>query len=118
MIKRQYKMKRSTTYFQFVLIVFLFISGTAAANNIVLNAGFEASPNLPTNWMINGPVAAMQPVTSIDNHNKYLGSFALKMESTNPNAHGRAVQTVHISGGLTYLVTARFLTKNVNSIDK
>lgn len=111
-------MKRSTTYFQIVLTVFLFIAGTATANNIVLNAGFEASPNLPTNWTINGPAVGMQPVTSIDNQNKYRGSFALKMESTNPNAHGRAVQTVQISGGLTYLFGARFLTKNVNSIDK
>jgi predicted amidohydrolase len=111
-------MKRSTTYFQIVVTVFLFISGTAAANNIILNGGFEASPNLPANWTINGPVAAMEPVTSIDKQNKYRGSFALKMESTNPNVHGRAVQNVQISGGLTYLFGARFLTKNVHSIDK
>ena len=39
----------------------------------------------------------MQPVTSIDKYNKYSGSFALKMESTNPNVHGRAVQNVQIA---------------------
>ena len=54
-------MKRSKTYFQIVLTVFLFISGTATANNIILNGGFEASPNSPANRTINGPVAAMQP---------------------------------------------------------
>ncbi|HEY4154341.1 MAG TPA: nitrilase-related carbon-nitrogen hydrolase [Puia sp.] len=111
-------MKRSTTYIQVVLTVALFISGTAAANNIVLNAGFEASPDSPANWTISGPVAAMEPVTTIDKNNPYRGSFALKMESNNPNAHGRAVQTVPVTGGLTYLFSARFLTKKVSSIDK
>ena len=103
---------------QLMVAVFLLVCQTAIANNIILNPGFEASPQLPSNWIINGGMASMRPVISIDNRNRFAGSFALKMESTNPNAQGRAVQRVPVSGGLSYLFNARFLPKNVRSIDK
>jgi predicted amidohydrolase len=91
---------------------------TVEAENLVLNSGFEASAKSPQNWTITGPVSAMEPVTSIDSHIRFSGLFSLKMESTNPNCHGRAVQSVEITGGQTYLFTARFITENVRSIDK
>jgi predicted amidohydrolase len=104
-----------------ILLVFiiwsLFCSKLEAAN-LVLNPGFEASARTPLNWTITGPVSTMVPITSIDSHFQYSGLFGLKMESTNPNCHGRAVQTLEISGGKTYLFTGRFRTEQVRSIDK
>jgi hypothetical protein len=88
------------------------------AANLVLNPGFEASARTPQNWTITGPVSTMVPITSIDSHVQYSGLFGLKMESTNPNCHGRAVQTVEITGGKTYLFTGRFRTEKVRSIDQ
>jgi predicted amidohydrolase len=96
---------------------FLFFSNVDATN-LVLNPGFEASASTPKNWIITGPVSAMEPVTSIDSHIRFSGLFGLRMASTNPNCHGRAVQTVEITGGQTYLFTARFRTENIISIDK
>jgi predicted amidohydrolase len=40
------------------------------------------------------------------------------MESINPNVHGKAVQTVDIKEGQTYLFSARFRAVNISSIDK
>ena len=113
-------MKKSAKYFSIILALtacLLFYS-PVAATNLVLNPGFEASAKTPQNWTITGPVSIMEPVTSIDSHIRFSGLFGLKMESTNPNCHGRAVQTVIITGGQTYLFTARFRTEKVRSIDK
>jgi predicted amidohydrolase len=60
----------------------------------------------------------MIPVTTIDRQIRYSGLLGLKMESNNPNCHGRAVQTVEIKGGLTYIFMARFRTEKVRSVDK
>ncbi len=100
------------------LITWLLFFSTVEAANLVLNPGFEASSKTPQNWTITGPVSTMEPVTSIDSHIRFSGLFGLKMESTNPNCHGRAVQNVEITGGQTYLFTARFRTEKVRSIDK
>ena len=96
----------------------LFFINAVKADNLVANPGFEASSNVPVNWIITGPVSTMEPVTSIDSRIRYGGVNALRMESTNQNCHGRAVQTVGITGGQTYLFTAMFRTVNVSSIDK
>jgi predicted amidohydrolase len=113
-------MKKSVLIFTILLglTTWLFSYNTLQAANLVLNPGFEASPGTPKNWTITGPVSAMQPVTTIDSHIRFGGLYGLKMESTNPNCHGRAVQTVQISGGQTYLFSARFRTENIKSIDK
>jgi len=115
-------MKKSSLIFAILLLLglttWLFSYNTLQAANLVLNPGFEASPGTPKNWTITGPVSAMQPVTTIDSHIRFGGLYGLKMESTNPNCHGRAVQTVQISGGQTYLFSARFRTENIKSIDK
>lgn len=105
-------------YFQLVLAFCLSFFNATAAENIILNPGFEASDGNLKNWSIASPVSTMQPVTGIDSQFCYEGRFSLKMESTNPNCHGRVVQTVEIKGGQTYLFTARFTTKNVESVDK
>lgn len=99
-------------------ITWLIFCSTAYAGNLILNPGFEASAGTPQHWTITGPVASMMPATGIDSHFQYSGLYGLKMESTNPNCHGRALQTVEISGGRTYLFTGRFRTENVRSIDK
>lgn len=113
-------MKQFKNYFWYFLLILTCFgaAGVAIAGNLINNPGFEASPSHPTSWIITGPVAAMEPVTTIDNQNKYDGKFALKMESTNPNVHGRAVQTVKILGGQIYLFNARFNAVNVQTIDK
>ncbi len=113
-------MKKSAIYSPiiFSLIFWLLFCSPAEAENLVLNPGFEASASIPQNWIITGPISTMEPVTSIDSHIRFSGLFGLKMESTNPNCHGRAVQTVEITGGQTYLFTARFKTEKVRSIDK
>ena len=113
-------MKNSIRYFPIILglIIWSLFCSTSKAANLVLNPGFEASAGTPLNWTITGPVSTMAPVTSIDSHFRYSGLFGLKMESTNPNCHGRAVQNIEISGGKTYLFTGRFRTEKVRSIDK
>ncbi len=100
------------------LIIWLLPCSTLEAVNLILNPGFEASAKTPQNWTVTGPVSTMVPLTSIDSFVHYTGQFGLKMESTNPNCHGRAVQTVKITGGNTYLFIGRFKTEKVRSIDK
>jgi len=95
-----------------------FSSNTIQAQNIILNPGFEASANASNNWKITGPIVSMQPQTAIDDQIRNSGQFSLKMESENPNNHGRAVQTVEINGDQTYLFNASFMVKDVSSIDK
>ena len=97
-----------------VICIFDHISRT----NLVKNPGFEASSGKPENWTITGPVVTMQPVTVTDNLNRFSGQYGLKMESSNPNCHGRAVQTVPVKGGQTYLFSARFRTEKIMSIHK
>jgi predicted amidohydrolase len=113
-------MKIKTFFFQVITImaVWLVFPCAIQAENLILNPGFEASANVPDNWIITGPIVSMQPQTSIDNQIQNTGRFSLKMESENPNCHGRAVQTVEIKGDRTYLFNARFRVKNVSSIDK
>lgn len=91
---------------------------SSGAGNLISNPGFEASSTGAAGWIITGPVPSMQPVTTIDNNIFFSGKAGLKMASTNPNCHGRAVQTVGITGGQTYLFTARFRTENISSLHK
>jgi predicted amidohydrolase len=113
-------MNKSTSYFSIIsgLIIWLLLCNTSDAENLLKNPGFEASVKTPLNWTITGPVSTMVPVTSIDSFVHYNGQSGLKMESNNQNCHGRAVQTVEITGGKTYLFTGRFRTEQVSSIDK
>ena len=96
----------------------LFNVNATKAENLVLNPGFEASATIAKYWTITGPIVTMQPATVIDNTNRFSGNFGLKMESSNPNCHGRAVQTVPVRGGLTYLFSARFRTERIMSVHK
>jgi predicted amidohydrolase len=100
------------------LIISLFVPGSIHAENVIKNPGFEASPGTPAGWTITGPVPSMQPVTAIDNQVKFSGKFGLRMQSNNPSCQGKAMQTVTIDGGKTYLFSARFRTEKVPSIDK
>jgi predicted amidohydrolase len=113
-------MNRAIRYFRIisVLTIWLFICSKSEAENLIKNPGFEASVNTPQNWTITGPVSTMVPVTSIDSLVRYNGQCGLKMESNNPNCHGRAVQNVEITEGKTYQFTGRFRTEKVRSIDK
>jgi predicted amidohydrolase len=88
------------------------------STNIIKNPGFEASAVAPDGWTITGPVATMQPSVTIDSKMKFVEKYSLKMESNNPNVQGKAVQTVDIKGGQTYLFSARFMAMNIISIDK
>jgi len=90
----------------------------AGATNLIVNPGFEASHAAPLNWLIKGPVSSMEPATGIDSIIRCEGLFALKMVSANPNCHGKAAQIVGITGGQTYMFTARFRAEDVRSIDK
>ena len=100
------------------LISLALISNNAKAENLIANPGFEASPVNPVSWKITGPVAGMQPLTTVDNKVFFTGKSGLRMESSNPNCHGRAVQSIGISGDQTYLVSARFKTGNISSVHK
>jgi len=113
-------MKTRLTYMAFMLSVagLLPASYIAKADNLVSNPGFEASPVNPVGWNITGPAEGMQPLTGIDNKVFFSGRAGLKMESSNPNCHGRAVQSIGISGDQTYLVTARFKTADISSVHK
>ncbi len=106
----------------FTLLLFgltsLLFPSAPGPSNLIMNPGFEASSSAPTGWLIKGPISSMEPATRIDNKISYEGSYALRMMSLNPKCHGRATQTVAITGGQTYLFTARFRTEGVRSIDK
>lgn len=97
---------------------FLLSCNSLKAENLVLNPGFEASSTVAKDWIITGPLSSMQSVTVIDNHIRFSGQYGLRMESSNPNCHGRAVQTVSVKGGQTYLFTARFRTDKIMSVHK
>jgi predicted amidohydrolase len=113
-------MKKTSKYSLMMLglIACPLFCGAAGSANLVLNPGFEVSATIPVNWTITGPVSSMLPNTSIDSYFRYGGQSGLKMESANQNCHGRAVQTVKITGGQTYLFSAMFKTERVKSIDK
>jgi predicted amidohydrolase len=101
-----------------VLSILLLSVNIINADNLVLNPGFEASSSVAKDWIITGPVATMQPATSIDSHTRFSGEYGLRMESSNPNCHGRAVQSVAVKGGQTYLFSARFRTEKIMSVHK
>jgi predicted amidohydrolase len=88
------------------------------ATNLVKNPGFELSSRSPLRWDVTGPAEAMQPAITIDRKVKFGDRYSLKMESNNPNAQGKVVQTVGIKGGQTYLFNARFRAMNITSVDK
>jgi predicted amidohydrolase len=99
-------------------ISLLFELKSSGVGNLIVNPGFEASSAGASGWIITGPVPSMQPVTTIDNKVFFSGKAGLKMTSLNPNCHGRAVQSLKITGGQTYLFTARFRTENISSLHK
>jgi predicted amidohydrolase len=111
-------MKRLLKLFTAVLLAGLIFPDTAIAENIIRNPGFEASVKTPQDWTITGPVPTMLPVTGVDNKVKFSGRQGLRMQSSNPNCHGKVVQTVDVRGDQTYLFTGRFRTEGVSSIDK
>ena len=88
------------------------------SGNLIKNPGFEASKTAPDGWTIIGPVATMLPSISVDNRMKFTDSQSLKMVSTNPNCHGKVVQTVQVKDGQTYQFNARFRAEKIESIDK
>ena len=96
---------------------FSFASGISG-NNLVRNGGFESSVATASEWKVGGPIRAMDPATSIDDKNHFSGLNSLKMTSVNPNCHGRAIQTMAITGNQSYLFTGRFRTDGVKSIGK
>jgi predicted amidohydrolase len=102
----------------FCTVIWLSAVSNIFAENIVKNPGFDASALTAEKWTITGPVATMQPSVSIDSKVKFSDRNSLKMESINPNVHGRAVQTVDIREGQTYLFSARFRAEKITSIDK
>ncbi len=104
--------------FSIILVAFITASSISGADNLLRNPGFEASKNAPEGWTITGPVETMLPLISVDGKVRYGGIQSLRMESINPNVHGKVVQTVQIQGGQTYLFNARFRAQNIASIDK
>ncbi len=88
------------------------------AQELILNPGFESSSTVARNWIITGPITSMEPVTTIDGQMRFSGLYGLRMESSNPNCHGRAVQTVPVTAGQTYLFSARFRTEKIQSLHK
>jgi len=111
--------KNSLLYYALMcLSILLSASSITTAANLVKNPGFEASAVKPENWTITGPVSAMQPSVAIDSMMQFSEKYSLKMESNNPNVQGKALQTVDIKGGQTYLFSARFRAMNIESIDK
>jgi len=101
-----------------VLSVLLLPGKTSGAQNLVLNPGFEASASVAKEWTITGPVLTMLPAITVDSRNRFSGQSGLRMESNNRNCHGRAVQTVTVKGGETYLFSARFRTEKIMSVHK
>ena len=88
------------------------------SGNLIKNPGFELSKSTPDGWTVNGPVATMMPVITVDSRMKFSDSQSLKMASTNPNGHGKVVQTIQVKDGQTYQFSARFRAENIASIDK
>jgi len=80
-----------------------------AATNLIKNPGFEAGTVKPEGWTITGPLATMMPVINIDSRMKFSDNQSLKMLSTNPNGHGKVVQTIQVTNGQTYQFSARFM---------
>jgi predicted amidohydrolase len=116
--KKRDSMKKTFVSVWLVTVIFSLLPTMLAAHNIVLNPGFESAATEPKNWTITGPVTSMQPRTTIDGKTKFDGLYGLKMASDNPNCHGRAVQVVPVKSGQTYQFSARFLAKDVNSLNK
>jgi predicted amidohydrolase len=116
MIKIKYL--RRTTLIALLTTGLLLPALTAGAQNIIQNPGFEASSQSAKNWTITGPIATMQPATALDSKTKFSGQLGLRMESSNPNCHGRAVQIVPVTGGQTYLFSGRFKTEKISSLHK
>jgi predicted amidohydrolase len=113
-IKFSAKLTRALMLIPAVMLPF----SSIMAGNLILNPGFESSSTAASNWIITGPVSTMQPVTTIDGQVRFSGLYGLKMESSNPNCHGRAVQTVPVTAGQTYLFSARFRTEKIQSLHK
>lgn len=113
-MKRHLIVRRAALF----IVIWLSAFSIIFAENLVKNPGFETSAGGPEKWTITGPVATMQPSVSIDSKVKFSDRYSLKMESLNPYVHGKAVQTVYIREGQTYLFSARFRAVNISSIDK
>lgn len=111
-------MKISSPGFRLMMAILLLLPNLVVGHNIIRNPGFESAADKPAYWIITGPVPSMQPHTSIDRSRQFAGLYGLKMESNNPNCHGRATQQVPVSGGQTYQFRARFLAQKVQSLDK
>jgi predicted amidohydrolase len=116
MIKIKYL--RRTTLIALLITGLMLPALTAGAQNIVQNPGFEASSQSVKNWTVTGPIATMLPVIALDSKTKFSGQLGLRMESSNPNCHGRAVQIVPVTGGQTYLFSGRFKTEKISSLHK
>ncbi len=116
-MKRKYAMKKKMLCIQ-TAIFLIVLSPMSRAQNLITNPGFESSNSSAPGWTITGPVETMQPVTTLDAGMKFSGSGSLKMASTNPNCHGRAVQSVNVTGGKTYFFSARFKTDKISSIHR
>jgi predicted amidohydrolase len=112
------KISENNILFTLALAALVVPDNTSRAENLILNPGFDASSPTIKNWTITGPVVTMQPNTLVDNLTRFSGQYSLKMESSNPNCHGRAVQTVPVKGGQTYLFSARFMTEKISSLHK
>jgi len=97
-----------------------FISGKyeLKAENLIKNPGFESSKGMPEGWTVTGPIGTMLPDVTIDSKMRFSGNQSLKMDSRNPNVHGKVVQVVKIKGGQTYDFTARFRAERIASVDK
>ncbi len=102
----------------FALFLAFICFNSLIAGNLVKNPGFEDSEIFPKKWIVSGPVKSMEPETGIDLKISYSGSSSLKMESVNPDCHGRAFQIIEIQPGQSYLFNARFLAKDIISLDK
>jgi predicted amidohydrolase len=104
--------------FSMIIMAIMVSTSILDAGNLVRNPGFEASSTKAADWFQTGPVATMEPAYSIDRNVRHGGRYCLKMFSTNPNCHGRAVQTVPVTGGQTYLFSASFRAENISSVHK
>ena len=66
-MKLKKEMKKSVIFIPLTfLIVCLMSSISTEAANLVRNPGFEDSAVTPQHWVITGPIATMEPVTSVD----------------------------------------------------
>jgi len=112
------KLKSFCSVASIALTFYLCFPNSMLAHNLIVNPGFEVSSAMPENWTITGPLNSMQPKTSVDNQIRFEGKHSIRVESNNPNGHGRAVQSVKITGNQTYLFSARFKAEDVKSINK